>query len=75
MKLKGGYIYMIQFDNDKKNNVYKLWKTSNDTTENIFAQYRFNKMKTRGGLNHLRCGRVKDAFKAEPRMHELIRKH
>ena len=31
-------------------------------------------MKTRGRLIHLRCGRVKDALKAEQRMHELIRK-
>ena len=73
LNLKGGYIYMIQFDDDKDNNVYKLGKTSLDTTENRFAQYRHNEAKTRGRLNHLRCGKVNDALKAEQLLHELIR--
>ena len=72
-KLKSGYIYMIQFENDKQNNIYKLGKTNIDTIENRFAQYRNNETNKRGKLNHIRCGRVKDALKAEQMLHTLIR--
>lgn len=51
MKLKGGYIYMIQFDNNKEKKVSKLGKTSNDTIENRFLQRRNNEMEIENEQN------------------------
>ena len=66
-----GYIYIIQFENDKKEGVFKAGKTRG--IENRFANYRSNYAKELGSLNVMRVGAVRDALAAEQYMHELIR--
>ena len=68
-----GYIYIVQFDGDEKDGVFKAGKTGKNI-ENRFANYRTNFGEKLGNLNIKRVAAVSDSLAAEQYMHDLIRK-
>ena len=68
-----GYIYIVQFDGDVKDGVFKAGKTGKNI-ENRFANYRTNFGEKLGKLNIKRVAAVSDSLAAEQYMHDLIRK-
>ena len=73
IETKRGYIYVVQFENDKKEGIFKAGKTG-DNIENRFSNYRSNFSKELGALNVIRVAAVSDKLAAEQYMHDLIRK-
>ena len=70
---KRGYIYVVQFENDKQEGIFKAGKTG-DNIENRFSSYRSNFTKELGELEVIRVAAVSDKLAAEQYMHDLIRK-
>ena len=73
-QLKSGYLYIVQFENDKQSNIYKMGKTSLDTFETRMANYRSKEGKESGELHILRCAHVCNVLEAEQFMHKCVRK-
>ena len=73
LEAKRGYIYVLQFEKDKDEGIFKAGKTG-DNIENRFANYRTMFGDELGLLEVKRVGAVKDSLAAEQMMHELIRK-
>ena len=67
-----GYIYIVQFDGDVKDGVFKAGKTGKNI-ENRFANYRSVFGEKLGNLNIKRVAAVSDSLAAEQYMHNLIR--
>lgn len=72
-QLKSGYLYIVQFENDKQSNIYKMGKTSFDTFETRMGNYRSKEGKELGELHILRCAHVRDVLEAEQFMHKCAR--
>ena len=72
LELKRGYIYVLQFEKDIDEGIYKAGKT--DNIENRFANYRSIFGDELGQLNIIRVAAVNDSLAAEQYMHDLIRK-
>ena len=74
LELKRGYIYVVQFEGDKEEGIYKAGKTGSNI-ENRFANYRSTFGNKFGELNIVRVAAVNDSLAAEQMMHELIRSY
>ena len=73
LEAKHGYIYVVQFENDKQEGIYKAGKTG-DNIETRFSNYRSVEGKELGELHVIRVAAVSDKLAAEQYMHDLIRK-
>ena len=74
LELKRGYIYIVQFENDIEQNIFKCGKTRNGQLENRFGVYRTNDSPKHGDMKVIRVAAVNDCLAAEQFMHESIRK-
>ena len=74
LELKRGYIYIVQFENDREQNIFKCGKTRNGQLENRFGVYRTNDSPKHGDMEVIRVAAVNDCLAAEQFMHESIRK-
>lgn len=70
-QLKSGYLYIVQFENDKQSNIYKMEKASFDTFET--RNYRSKEGNELGELHILRCAHARDVLEAEQFMHKCAR--
>ena len=65
LELKRGYIYMVQFENDVEQNIFKSGKSRNGQLENRFRGYRTNDSPKHGNMEVLRVATVNDCLEAE----------